>query len=145
LSIRGFLCFVFYGLNYIFLETNNITTIGKGAFEECRELRNIWTSLEREINKLTDSIEHIGDDAFKNTGIGTIKLPSNLKTLGNNCLNSATSIVMPSNTKSLPTFTEESSYPFDINKVDISIPNKFENKIKDNKYWSKYINNINIY
>lgn len=132
-------------LTHIFLETNNITTIGKGAFEGCGELRNIWTSLEREINKLTDSIEHISDDAFKNTDIEIIKLPSNLKTLGNNCLNSATSIHMPSNTKSLPTFTKESSYPFDINKVGIDIPNKFEKEIKDNKYWSKYINNIYIY
>lgn len=131
-------------LNYIFLETNNITTIGKGAFEDCGELRNIWTSLKQETNKLTDSIEHISDDAFKNTDIKSIKLPSNLKTLGNNCLNSATTIYMSSNTKSLPTFTEESSYPFDINKVSIDIPNKFENEIKDNKYWSKYINNINI-
>ena len=132
-------------LTHILLETNNITTIGKGAFEYCDNLRNIWTSLEQEINKLTDSIEHISDNAFKNTGIEIVKLPSNLKILGNNCLNSATSIVMQSNAKSLPTFTEESSYPFDINKVDISIPNKFEKEIKDNKYWSKYSNNIYIY
>lgn len=52
---------------------NTIKRIGEGAFDWCKNLKEI---------NLTEGIEYICDYAFRNTGLVEIKLPETLKSIG---------------------------------------------------------------
>lgn len=126
---------------------NSLTKIEKSVFQECEKLENI---------SIPNNVISIEDFAFagcKNEKL-VISLPKRLKKLGHCCLATGTSktiIYIPNSLSRPPIFTmgeinSGESYPFGKENIpNIYVPSKELYDIYiNNKYWSKYKDNINI-
>jgi hypothetical protein len=138
-------------LTTVTISSTNMKTIGVRAFESCVGLNNI---------SLSNTIETINDNAFNNTKLTSITLPSNLKKIGNLCLYTGNlrSVYINRSLTNPPTFTKNgsnntTSNPFgDVNDTTHNIPEIYVQPIplnmlttyKTNQYWKKYSNSIKI-
>ena len=138
-------------LTTVTISSTNMKTIGVSAFESCVGLNNI---------SLSNTIETINDNAFNNTNLTSITLPSNLKKIGNLCLYTGNlrSVYIHSSLTNPPTFTKNganntTSNPFgDVNNTEHNIPEIYVPPIslnmlttyKTNQYWKKYSNSLKL-
>ena len=161
-------CFEKSGITKLTIDKDakKLTQISKNAFYNCSNL----TSIE-----IPDTINRIGDSAFCNCGklgygttkdkngeeiLNKIKLPKQLKELGERCFSfddkyvdeeKEKTILIQNEMETIPIFTQNeikessSSLPFYKIKVRIEIPDNKKFGFLSNEYWNSYYKNIYTY
>lgn len=84
-SIGDFCFNGIYGIFTLEIKSTTLTSIGKQAFNGCRYLKEVDLSRNTRLTTL-------GDGAFSNSALKTVKLPSSLTSMGKSCFASCTSL-----------------------------------------------------
>ena len=112
---------------------NSVTSIGIGAFENCRNLANI---------EIPNSVTSIGDYAFRSCrNLANIEIPNSVTSIGDYAFEfceNLTSIVIPNSVTSIGNAAFEGC----VNLANIEIPNSVTSIGEDAFRGTKYIENI---
>lgn len=89
-----------------FLYAAELTTIGKGAFKNCTGLSTI---------ELPNNLEHIGDEAFQNTALGTITLGRSITEIGVDAFSGCRNVKIRCYENSVAhRYAQDNSIPFEL-------------------------------
>lgn len=120
------------GLSYVKTSANTV------AVSKCLEIRNDWLIPDEvTINGIKYTVTSIGENAFSNSGVMTIKLPSNLTDIGNNAFRycNIEEITLPETLKSIGSYAFYGCY----NLKSLDLPASLESI---GNYAFSWLNNI---